>query len=250
MDPKRRPTTPAEVVGVALVHARGAGPAAYTDQFHELARVVPYLVTPESKRIERYIYGLLKMGGEKRRYGGEPSKQAITRVDQKKAKWGKGFVATNPDSGADYSFVSTKFFPLLDVKSNTLNFSYVIEIENGRNEETNKIIYGCTLVLEDISFSVNLLPFDLWSFNVVVWMDWLSKHRAEIVFHEKIIHIILPNGETLEVREERSKEALKHHSNMNTEEKKLEDIPIVHDFPEVFPKDLSRLPLHVKLNST
>ena len=36
----------------------GAGHAAYTDRFHELARLVPHLVTPEKKRIERYLYGL------------------------------------------------------------------------------------------------------------------------------------------------------------------------------------------------
>nr|GFA38809.1 reverse transcriptase domain-containing protein [Tanacetum cinerariifolium] len=36
----------------------GAGHAVYTDRFHELARLVPYLATPENKRIERYIYGL------------------------------------------------------------------------------------------------------------------------------------------------------------------------------------------------
>ncbi|GKB18692.1 putative reverse transcriptase domain-containing protein [Tanacetum coccineum] len=35
-----------------------AGHAAYTDRFHELARLVPYLVNLENKRIERYIYGL------------------------------------------------------------------------------------------------------------------------------------------------------------------------------------------------
>nr|GEX75179.1 hypothetical protein [Tanacetum cinerariifolium] len=34
----------------------GAGHAVYTDRFHELARLVPHLVTPENKRIERYIY--------------------------------------------------------------------------------------------------------------------------------------------------------------------------------------------------
>ncbi|GKE78926.1 hypothetical protein Tco_1545046, partial [Tanacetum coccineum] len=32
--------------------------AAYTDRFHELARLVPHLVTPESRMIERYVYGL------------------------------------------------------------------------------------------------------------------------------------------------------------------------------------------------
>ncbi|GJR75947.1 reverse transcriptase domain-containing protein [Tanacetum coccineum] len=36
----------------------GAGHAAYTDRFHELARLVPHLVTPENNKIERYIYGL------------------------------------------------------------------------------------------------------------------------------------------------------------------------------------------------
>ncbi|GJR44820.1 reverse transcriptase domain-containing protein [Tanacetum coccineum] len=35
-----------------------AGHAAYTDRFHELARLVPHLVTPESRMIERYVYGL------------------------------------------------------------------------------------------------------------------------------------------------------------------------------------------------
>ncbi|GKE67274.1 reverse transcriptase domain-containing protein [Tanacetum coccineum] len=35
----------------------GAGHAAYTDRFHELARLVPHLVTPESKKVERYVYG-------------------------------------------------------------------------------------------------------------------------------------------------------------------------------------------------
>ncbi|GKD33387.1 reverse transcriptase domain-containing protein, partial [Tanacetum coccineum] len=35
-----------------------AGHATYTDRFHELARLVPHLVTPESRMIERYVYGL------------------------------------------------------------------------------------------------------------------------------------------------------------------------------------------------
>ncbi|KAJ9552347.1 hypothetical protein OSB04_016392 [Centaurea solstitialis] len=37
----------------------GADHAAYTDRFHELAKLVPHLVTPESKRIARYISGLV-----------------------------------------------------------------------------------------------------------------------------------------------------------------------------------------------
>ncbi|GJW48277.1 reverse transcriptase domain-containing protein [Tanacetum coccineum] len=36
----------------------GAGHASYTNRFHELARLVLHLVTPESSKIERYMYGL------------------------------------------------------------------------------------------------------------------------------------------------------------------------------------------------
>ncbi|GJR41927.1 hypothetical protein Tco_1310030 [Tanacetum coccineum] len=35
-----------------------AGHATYTDRFLKLARLIPHLVTPENKRVERYIYGL------------------------------------------------------------------------------------------------------------------------------------------------------------------------------------------------
>nr|GEZ33388.1 reverse transcriptase domain-containing protein [Tanacetum cinerariifolium] len=36
----------------------GAGHAVYTDKFHELARLVPHLVTPEGKKIKSCVYGL------------------------------------------------------------------------------------------------------------------------------------------------------------------------------------------------
>ncbi|GJX76373.1 reverse transcriptase domain-containing protein [Tanacetum coccineum] len=110
----------------------GASHTAYTDRFHELAKIVPHLVTPESKRIDRYIYGLvteirgmvratepttiqsaiLKAGGltddtvrngllkrssEKRKESDETSKQEDARSNNKRAKTRKGFVAI--DSG-------------------------------------------------------------------------------------------------------------------------------------------------------
>nr|GFC68171.1 reverse transcriptase domain-containing protein [Tanacetum cinerariifolium] len=34
------------------------GHAGYTDRFHDLARLVPHLVTLERRNIERYVYGI------------------------------------------------------------------------------------------------------------------------------------------------------------------------------------------------
>ncbi|GJU76538.1 retrovirus-related pol polyprotein from transposon TNT 1-94 [Tanacetum coccineum] len=44
------------------------------------------------------------------------------------------------------------------------------------------------------------------SFDVIVGMDWLSRLKAEIVFHEKVVRIPLPNSEILRVLGEKPEE--------------------------------------------
>nr|GEX67619.1 putative reverse transcriptase domain-containing protein [Tanacetum cinerariifolium] len=64
------------------------------------------------------------------------------------------------NSGADFSFISTKFAPILNAKPSIANPGYVIEVANGQG-----------------------------SFDVIVGMDWLSNQKAVIVCHEKIVRI-------------------------------------------------------------
>ncbi|GJT51496.1 putative reverse transcriptase domain-containing protein [Tanacetum coccineum] len=299
----------------------GTGHAAYTDRFHELVRLVPHLVTPEGKRIERYVYGLapqirgmvtstepktiqkavqivgtltdealrngsIKKNPEKRGSGGEPSKDRNGRDDNKRTRTGNAFATTanpvrreytgttpkvvprnvnpinarNPvartcyecgstdhikaacprafmlgaeegrqdpnittdmftlndhyattlfDSGANYSFVSTTFIPLLDIKPSDLGFSYEIEIASGQLVEIDKVIKGCKLEIEGHMFDINLIPFGSGSFDMIIGIYWLSNHNAEIDCHEKVVRIPLPG---------------------------------VRDFLEVFLDNLSRLP--------
>nr|GEV16680.1 hypothetical protein [Tanacetum cinerariifolium] len=304
-----------------LRYGRG-WPCAYIDRFHELARLVPYLVTPKNKRIERYIYGLvlqirrmmaameptiiqkamqkagtltdeaigngsLKKNTKKRGNGGDPNKDMNVRDDNKRTRIANAFATTanlirreytgmapkvvprmvnpvntkNPtaargacfecggtdhfkaacprnngnwarggafmlgekkarqdpnimtstftlnnhyattlfDSGAAYSFVSIVFTPLLGIKTSNLGFSYEIEIASRQLVEINKVIRGCELEIEGYTFDIDLIPFGSGSFDVIVGMDWLSKHKAEIIFHENVVRIPLPNGETLRV---------------------------------------------------
>nr|GFB59800.1 putative reverse transcriptase domain-containing protein [Tanacetum cinerariifolium] len=74
-------------------------------------------------------------------------------------------------------------------------------------------------------------------------MDWLSKLRAKIVCFEKIVQIPLHNEDILEVHGERPKGYLKQLKTMKMNKSKLEDIPVVREFPDVFLEDLSGLPL-------
>ncbi|GJV79036.1 putative reverse transcriptase domain-containing protein, partial [Tanacetum coccineum] len=317
--------------------------------FHELARLVPHLVTPKGKKIERYVYGLapqirrmvaatepktiqkavqlagtltdealrngsIKKNPEKRGNVGEPSKDRIGREDNERTGIGNAFASTanpvkggymgttpkctacgyhhapetpcrscfnynrpgnfamdckvaprnvnpintrNPvtrtcfecgstdhiksvcpgitqaqrafmmgaeeahqdpnimtgtftlnnhyattlfDFGADYSFVSTTFIPLLDIEPSDLGFIYEIKITSGQ-------------------------------------LDWLSDHKAEIICHEKVVRIPLLDGKVL--LGEKPEEKMRQLMSSKAKEKKQEEIVVVRDFPEVFPDDLS-----------
>ncbi|GJS66030.1 putative reverse transcriptase domain-containing protein [Tanacetum coccineum] len=336
----------------------GANHAGYTDRFHELAKLVPHLVTPELLRIKRagiltdelVSCDTLTNGNEKRKGVEESSKQGGARNDDKRAKVSKGFVAATPhrnrytsphpkcakcwtyhpeggpcqvcfncqkpghfarncrmkikqmapinavrgdrkprtcyecgsrehyrnsypkftrapvdalqdpnivtgtfslnhhyatvlfDFGADFSFISTDFAPLLKEKPSFVNPGYVREVADGKKVEVDRIILDCKLELGNSLFTIDLIPLGHGSFDVIVGMDWLSEHTAEIVCHEKVVRIPLESGEILHVQGERTLGIAKALSNVKVDEPQLSDIFVVRDFVEVFSKDLSGLP--------
>ncbi|GKD88877.1 reverse transcriptase domain-containing protein [Tanacetum coccineum] len=112
--------------------------------------------------------------------------------------------------------------------------TYDIENADGNLVGTNTVIQGCTLILINQPFKIDLMPVKLSSFNVAIGMDWLSKYQARIICDEKVIHIPI-DGETLIIRGDRIMEK-------KSDEKRLEDIPVVREFPEVFPEDVPGLP--------
>ncbi|GKC73166.1 putative reverse transcriptase domain-containing protein, partial [Tanacetum coccineum] len=140
------------------------------------------------------------------------------------------------------SFVSSTFSALLDVAPSTLDISYAVELADGRK---------------------------LGSFDVIIGMDWLAKYHALIVCDEKVVRI--PYGdEVLIIRGDDYDNGSKSKLNIisctktqkyiergcqvylaqvtskktedKSEEKRLEDVSIIREFPEVFPEDLPGLP--------
>ncbi|KAI3821490.1 hypothetical protein L1987_09058 [Smallanthus sonchifolius] len=162
----------------------------------------------------------------------------------------------------DKSFVSLNFEPLLAKTRSQLEKTFNVEVANGDSLTIDSIIYDCSLELNDHSFPINLVPMPLGSFDIIIGMDWLSNHHAEVICFEKCIQIPLPSGETLRVFGEKPCKGLKlmscttakkylrkkyiaflaHIVQKDVKEKSIQDIPIIRDFPEVFPKDLSGLP--------
>ncbi|GKD29986.1 hypothetical protein Tco_1240764, partial [Tanacetum coccineum] len=113
------------------------------------------------------------------------------------------------------------------------------------------------------------MPVELGSFDAIIGMDWLAKYQAIIVCAEKIVRILWGNQTLIDHGNgsNRGNEKrlniisctktqkyflegcpifLAHATTKKAEdksdEKQLKDVPIVRDFPDVFPEDLLGLP--------
>nr|GFD34879.1 putative reverse transcriptase domain-containing protein [Tanacetum cinerariifolium] len=73
-------------------------------------------------------------------------------------------------------------------------------------------------------------------------MDWLARYHAVIICDERIVRIPLPDNHILDIYGERPNDCLNSLSCVKAVEKKLADIRVACEFPEVFPGDLSGLP--------
>ncbi|GJV17908.1 putative reverse transcriptase domain-containing protein [Tanacetum coccineum] len=174
------------------------------------------------------------------------------------------------DIGVDRSFVSAAFSSLIDIVPTALDHDYDVELADKKIIRVNNIMRGCTLNFLNHPFNIDLMLVELDSFDIIIVMDWLAKYHDVIVCDEKIIRIPFGNEILIVFGDGSNNE---HESRLNitsctktqkyllkgcyiflahvttkkakdkSEEKRLEDVPIVRDFPKVFPKDfLARAP--------
>ncbi|GKD71076.1 hypothetical protein Tco_1325166 [Tanacetum coccineum] len=77
---------------------------------------------------------------------------------------------------------------------------------------------------------------------MIIRMDWLSNHKIEIICHEKVVRIPLPDGKVLRVIEERPKQKMRHLRSAKSKEQKQDETVVVRDYLKVFLDDLLGLP--------
>ncbi|GJU13502.1 putative reverse transcriptase domain-containing protein [Tanacetum coccineum] len=179
--------------------------------------------------------------------GGAFNRNAVEALQNPKVMTGtfslnNHFATVLFDSGADFSFISTKFVHVLNVESSIVNPGYVIEIADGKSVEVDRIIRDCKLEPGNSLFTIDLIPLGYGSFDVIVGMDWLSKNKTVIVCHEKVVEIPIEKNGILRVHGERTVGAAKALMNAKVDEPRISDIPVVQDFADVFPEDLLGLP--------
>ncbi|GJV36565.1 putative reverse transcriptase domain-containing protein [Tanacetum coccineum] len=139
----------------------------------------------------------------------------------------------------------------------TLDTSYAVELADGRISETNIVFRGCMLGLLGHPFDIDPMSVELGSFDVITGMDWLAKYHTLIAYDEKVIcipygdEVLIIRGDncysgsklniisctrTQKYIEKGCQVYLAHVTSKKAddkpEEKQLEDVPIVQEFPE------------------
>ena len=162
------------------------------------------------------------------------------------------------DPGATHSFIFAKFVGQVNIEIQPIDYSMVVSLPTGDSLIVDKVYMGCRVIIEGHEFRANLVLLDIQDFNVILGMDWLSRHHATMDCFRKEVKFCRPGEPEITfygVRKILSSSMmsvmmagkllrksypgyLAYVVEVREDDVRLEDIPVVREFPNVFPDDL------------
>ncbi|TYK29162.1 DNA/RNA polymerases superfamily protein [Cucumis melo var. makuwa] len=166
------------------------------------------------------------------------------------------------DSGATHSFISSMFLTKLNRMLEPLSEELVICTPVGDVLLVSEVLRDCEVVMEGLCMLMDILPLELQALDVILRMDFLFTHYASMNCHRKEVIFRKPSSTEVVFRGERKIiptsliSALKvekllrkgciaflaHVVEVQEEKLKPEDVPVVNEYLDVFPANVSCLP--------
>ena len=166
------------------------------------------------------------------------------------------------DPSATHSFISSNFAKKHNFKFEPMEFELCVDTPVGGVIVTDRVCKSCVVKIADRELLANLTLLEIRDFDIIFGMDWLAAYYAIVDCHRKKVIFQVPGEIELcfmgsgaytspqvisafqarRMMKKRCKGYLAIVKDTQQGELKLEDIPIVREFPNVFPENLSRLP--------
>ncbi|MGI4156993.1 reverse transcriptase family protein, partial [Klebsiella pneumoniae] len=116
----------------------------------------------------------------------------------------------------------------------------------------NYICRNCEFILADHTFEYDFIVFGTMEFDLILGIDWLSRHQAIIDCEKRRVTLTAPSGDRITYQGERHayfppssrilnpSDMISYLGEISTSNSEFP--PIVREFPDVFPDDLPGLP--------
>ncbi|XP_070012889.1 uncharacterized protein [Nicotiana sylvestris] len=166
----------------------------------------------------------------------------------------------DPDS--TFSYMTPYFAINLGLEPEQLSEPFLVSTLVGKSVKVTRVYRGCIVSVQGRNTKGDLIELEMVDFDVTMGMDWLSSCYAMLDCYAKIVRFQFPNEEILEWKGSSASLVgkfisypkaqrmigkgclayLAHIINPESEPPALQSVPIVREFPEVFPDDLPGLP--------
>ncbi|XP_071921795.1 uncharacterized protein [Coffea arabica] len=167
------------------------------------------------------------------------------------------------DPGATHSFVNLIFMSGIDVQPVKLPFDLEVRTPMGNRSIITSLAYkNCEFWVGERKMLVDLVSLDIKGYDVIIGMDFLAHYHAKLDCRAKVVEFWIPGKATLKLDVKgrlassamisgvRARKMLFGGAqgfiafliNAPSDQVRLEDVPVVRKFPDVFPEELKMLP--------
>ncbi|XP_070025556.1 uncharacterized protein [Nicotiana sylvestris] len=167
------------------------------------------------------------------------------------------------DPGSTYSYVSSLFAHFLVISLEPLGTHIYVSTPVGDSVVGDRIYRSCVVTFCGFETREDLLLLDMIDFEVILGMDWLSPYHAILDCHAKTVSLVMPRlpilewkGSTVDIPsrvisflkaphmvEKGCLAYLPYVRDTTAESPTIDSVSVVREFTDVFPSDLSGMPL-------
>jgi hypothetical protein len=148
-------------------------------------------------------------------------------------------VVTLFDSGATHSFISNNCGTRLGLDSCPIQGSYMISTPGG-NITSNQIVKSVPIQLGSKEIKTDLVLLSLEGIDVILGTNWMTEHRVRLDISSRVIEVDSPHRGAVTLYLPQP-ECL-YPCTYAITDIRVKDIPIVCEYPDVFPDDLPGMP--------
>ncbi|CAJ2656658.1 unnamed protein product, partial [Trifolium pratense] len=154
------------------------------------------------------------------------------------------------DTGATHSFISVDCMKRLSIPVSEMSGRMEIETPANGSVTTRLVCRDCPVTVFGRHFGMDLVCIQLSGIDVIFGMNWLIFNRVHINCCEKTVVFPKPEESLHLMSKKEVVESLKEpvevyalFASLKMEgEVKVEELPVVCEFPDVFPEDVSDVP--------